>query len=280
MIKKVKDGIDKVKNYLVSAKDFDKALDEILKENTNDDKLNDVLKFIKYGYFDQDAENGRNKGQMVANLDFAIAIEEARRQRNEIEERKQEAKEQGVELPSSEESDKNAPPSTGSKTQEDTTDTTDATDVNNTDSTNQGLTPAQPVNQSSDQVLTENPLDSKTAPEPIDAGVQTTPDDKVVVDNAVPVEENPLDTGMGEQELKEQSTIAEGYETNSLKASLDASKYVMQIGFRESGRIDNITKALAEGDTSKYEAFIKEIVDFLIEKGYNKNLAEVTTKGK
>ena len=278
MIKKVKDGIDKVKNYLVSAKDFDKALDEILKENTNDDKLNDVLKFIKYGYFDQDAENGRNKGQMVANLDFAIAIEEARRQRNEIEERKQEAKEQGVELPSSEESDKNAPPSTGSKTQEDTTDTTDATDVNNTDSTNQGLTPAQPVNQSSDQVLTENPLDSKTTPEPIDAGVQTTPDDKVVVDDTVPVDSNPLDTGMGEQELKEQSAIAEGYETDSLKASLDASKYVMQIGFRESGRIDNITKALAEGDNSKYEAFIKEIVDFLIEKGYNKNLAEVTAK--
>lgn len=278
MIKKVKDGINKVKNYLISAKDFDKALDEILKENTNDDKLNDVLKFIKYGYFDKDAENGRNKGQMVANLDFAIAIEEARRQRKEIDERQKEAKEQGVELPSSEESDKGAPSSTGSKTQEDTTGTIDTTDTNNTSSTNQTLTPVQPVNQSSDQTLTENPLDSKQDSEPIDAGVQTTPDDKVVVDDTVPVEANPLDTGMGEQELKEQSAIAEGYETDSLKASLDASKYVMQIGFRESGRIDNITKALAEGDNSKYEAFIKEIVDFLIEKGYNKNLAEVTAK--
>ena len=275
MIKKVKGGIEKVKNYLISAKDFDKALDEILKENTNDDKLNDVLKFIKYGYFDQDAENGRNKGQMVANLDFAIAIEEARRQRNKIEERKKEAKEQGVELPSSEESDEDGVPSTGSKTQKDTT---DATDTNNTDSTNQELNPAQPVNQSSNQTLTENPLDSKTTPEPIDVGVQTTPDNKVVVDDTVPVDSNPLDTGMGEQELKEQSTIAEGYETDSLKASLDASKYVMQIGFIESGRIDNITKALAEEDNSKYEAFIKEIVDFLIEKGYNKNLAEVTAK--
>ena len=275
MIKKVKDGIDKVKNYLISAKDFDKALDEILKENTSDDKLNDVLEFIKYGYFDQNAENGRNKGQMVANLDFAIAIEEARRQRKEVEERKKEAKEQGVELPSSEKSNEDGVPSTGSKTQEDTT---DATDANNTNSTNQGLNPAQPVAQSSNQTLTENPLDSEKAPEPIDAGVQTTPDDKVVVDDTVPIDSNPLDTGMGEQELKEQSAIAEGYETNSLKASLDASKYVMQIGFRESGRIDNITKALAEGDTSKYEAFIKEIVDFLIEKGYNKNLAEVTAK--
>lgn len=281
MIKKVKDGIDKVKNYLISAKDFDKALDEILKENTNDDKLNDVLKFIKYGYFDKDAENGRNKGQMVANLDFAIAIEEARRQRKEIEERKQEAKEQGVELPSSEESNEDGVPSTGSQTQEDTTDTigaTDTTNTNNTGSTNPTLTPVQTVNQSSDQTLTENPLDSKITPEPTDIGVQTTPDDKVVVDDTVPVDSNPLDTGMGEQELKEQSAIAEGYETDSLKASLDASKYVMQIGFRESGRIDNITKALAEGDTSKYEAFIKEIVDFLIEKGYNKNLAEVTAK--
>ena len=275
MIKKVKGGIEKVKNYLISAEDFDKALDEILKENTNDDKLNDVLKFIKYGYFDKDAENGRNKGQMVANLDFAIAIEEARRERKEIEERKKEAKEQGVELPSSEESNKDDAPSTGSKTQEDTT---DATDTNNTNFNNQRLTPVQPVAQSSNQTLTENPLDSKQVPEPEDAGVQTTPDDEVITDDKVPVEANPLDTGMGEQELKEQSAIAEGYETSSLKASLDASKYVMQIGFKESGRIDNITKALAERDTSKYEAFIKEIVDFLIEKGYNKNLAEVTAK--
>lgn len=254
MIKKAKDGIDKVKNYLRNAKDFDKALSNVVNENTGDKQLDEALHFLKYGYFSEDVENARMKGQLVTNLDLGIVIEEARKERKTAYERKAEAKAQGVELPTNDETS-----STGGKTQEKPIDKSDTvkTDKNK---------------------VTENLADVTNKPEQVDVGVQVKPDEKPIIDDNIPVGDNPLDTGMGEKELQEQAAIASGYETNSLKASLDASKYVMRIGFKESGRIDNITKALENGDNSKYESFIKEIVDFLIERGYSKNLAEVTAK--
>lgn len=254
MIKKAKDGIERVKNYLRNAKNFDKALSNIVNENTGDTKLDDALHFLKYGYFSEDAENARMKGQLLTNIDLEIAIEEARKERKKADERRQEAAAQGVELPTTDDI-----PSTGRKTQEKPTNQSDTAKTDK-------------------DKITENPADVTNKPEKVDVGVQVKPDEKPIVDDNVPAGDNPLDTGMGERELQEQAAIASGYETNSLKASLDASKYVMRIGFKESGRIDNITKALENGDNSKYESFIKEIVDFLIEKGYSKNLAEVTAK--
>lgn len=258
MIKKAKDGIERVKEYLRNAEDFDTALSNIMKENTGNKKLDEALHFIRYGYFVNDAENARMKGQLVTNLDLGIAIEEARKERKTADERRQEAAEQGVELPTNEPIN-DTTPSTGDETQGSSADMSNTT-------------------ESDETPITENPADIVANPEPINTGTQTTPDAAPIVDDTIPAEENPLDTGMGERELQEQAAIASGYETDSLKASLDASKYVMQIGFKESGRIDNIAKALADGDNSKYESFIKEITDFLVGRGYSQNLAEVTAK--
>ena len=249
---KAKDGIEQVKEYLRNAEDFDEALNRVMNENTGNSKLDEALHFLKYGYFINDAENGRMRGQLASNIELGIAIEDARKERTKADERREEAAEQGVELPSSEETN-NDSPSTGEETQTGTTGTTNT---------------APPV--------TANPADTTSQPEVTNTGTQITPDTAPVTDTSIPAGENPLDTGMGERELQEQAAIASGYETDSLKASLDASKYVMQIGFKESGRLDNITKALANGDASKYEDFIKEITDFLISRGYSKNLAELT----
>lgn len=252
MLNKAKDGVEQVKEYLRNAEDFDEALNRVMNENTGNSKLDEALHFLKYGYFINDAENGRMRGQLASNIELGIAIEDARKERAKADERREEAAEQDVELPSSEETN-NDSPSTGEETQTGTTGTTNA---------------APPV--------TANPADTISQPEVTNTGTQITPDAAPITDTSIPAGENPLDTGMSERELQEQAAIASGYETDSLKASLDASKYVMQIGFKESGRLDNITKALANGDASKYEDFIKEITDFLISRGYNKNLAELT----
>jgi hypothetical protein len=252
MLNKAKDGVEQVKEYLRNAEDFDEALNRVMNENTGNSKLDEALHFLKYGYFINDAENGRMRGQLASNIELGIAIEDARKERAKADERREEAAEQDVELPSSEETN-NDSPSTGEETQTGTTGTTNA---------------APPV--------TANPADTTSQPEVTNTGTQITPDAAPITDTSIPAGENPLDTGMSERELQEQAAIASGYETDSLKASLDASKYVMQIGFKESGRLDNITKALANGDASKYEDFIKEITDFLISRGYNKNLAELT----
>lgn len=252
MLNKAKDGVEQVKEYLRNAEDFDEALNRVMNENTGNSKLDEALHFLKYGYFINDAENGRMRGQLASNIELGIAIEDARKERAKADERREEAAEQDVELPSSEETN-NDSPSTGEETQTGTTNTTNT---------------APPV--------TANPADTTSQPEVTNTGTQITPDAAPITDTSIPAGENPLDTGMSERELQEQAAIASGYETDSLKASLDASKYVMQIGFKESGRLDNITKALANGDASKYEDFIKEITDFLISRGYGKNLAELT----
>lgn len=252
MLNKAKDGVEQVKEYLRNAEDFDEALNRVMNENTGNSKLDEALHFLKYGYFINDAENGRMRGQLASNIELGIAIEDARKERTKADERREEAAEQDVELPSSEETN-NDSPSTGEETQ------TGTTGITNT---------APPV--------TANPADVALQPEVTNTGTQITPDAAPITDTSIPAGENPLDTGMSERELQEQAAIASGYETDSLKASLDASKYVMQIGFKESGRLDNITKALANGDASKYEDFIKEITDFLISRGYSKNLAELT----
>lgn len=252
MLNKAKDGVEQVKEYLRNAEDFDEALNRVMNENTGNSKLDEALHFLKYGYFINDAENGRMRGQLASNIELGIAIEDARKERTKADERREEAAEQDVELPSSEETN-NDSPSTGEETQTGTTNTTNT---------------APPV--------TANPADTTSQPEVTNTGTQITPDAAPITDTSIPAGENPLDTGMSERELQEQAAIASGYETDSLKASLDASKYVMQIGFKESGRLDNITKALANGDASKYEDFIKEITDFLISRGYGKNLAELT----
>lgn len=252
MLNKAKDGVEQVKEYLRNAEDFDEALNRVMNENTGNSKLDEALHFLKYGYFINDAENGRMRGQLASNIELGIAIEDARKERAKADERRKEAAKQDVELPSSEETN-NGSSSTGEKTQTRTTGTTNT---------------APPV--------TANPADTTSQPEVTNTGTQITPDAAPITDTSIPAGENPLNTGMSEKELQEQAAIASGYETDSLKASLDASKYVMQIGFKESGRLDNITKALANGDASKYEDFIKEITDFLISRGYGKNLAELT----
>lgn len=269
-INKSKAAIEKVKKYLREADDFDEALSNIMNESTEDKKLNDLLQFIKYGYFDRTMQNGRMKGQINSNLDLAIAINEAKAERNKAKEREKEAAEQGIVLPENNEEEQ-----VGTTTSSSTGSTTG---TNTTAVTPPASSPATPP-AAPPTPVPENPAnDTATSNNEDTNGVQTEPDKGPIVDNSVPIDKNPLDLEFTDTELREQAVIASGYETDSLKASLDASKYVMQVGFKESGRIDAITKALSEGDTSKYEEFIKEVADFLISRGYNNRLAEVISK--
>lgn len=273
-INRAKAGIEKVKKYLIDADDFDEALSKVMNENTENKELNDILQFLKYGYFDRSMQNGRMKGQLNSNLDLGIAIEEAKAERTKAENRAQEAAEQGVVLPDNNEEEQEGTTtdsSTGSETGTNTAAVAPPVTPTTVPPTTPPAAPSTPVPENpANDIATSNNEDNN--------GVQTEPDKGPIVDNSIPVDKNPLDLELTDAELREQAIIASGYETDSLKASLDASKYVMQVGFKESGRIDAITKALSEGDTSKYEEFIKEVADFLVSRGYNNRLAEVISK--
>ena len=273
-INRAKAGIEKVKKYLRDSDNFDEALSKIMNENTENKELNDILQFLKYGYFDRSMQNGRMKGQLNSNLDLGIAIEEAKAERTRAENRAQEAAEQGVVLPDNNEEEQEGTTTDSSTGSEIGTNTTAAVPPITSPATLPATPPIAPPTS-----VPENPANDTAVSNNEDTnGVQTEPDKAPIVDNSIPVDKNPLDLELTDDELREQAVIASGYETASLKASLDASKYVMQVGFKESGRLDAITKALSEGDTSKYEEFIKELTDFLISRGYDKRLAKITAK--
>lgn len=305
-INKAKDSIKKVKEYLMNAENFSEAYQKVMNENTGIEEVDNALHFIKYGYFsgrhrEHGLDNPRITGQRTYDSDFTIAVLEARVEREKADKRKKEAEEQGVELPTDDSSNA-ATPSTGTDTnaaQNQTADNsaapqptptpapqptpqqTQPTNTSPATSPTPTSTPAPATNSNIPNTPTsvpQNPADDTSQPEPDTSGLPTEPEESPIIDTQGLIDENPSDADMTEQQLKEQAAIAETSETDDIKASIDANKYVMQVGFKESGRLDAISDALSRNDDSKYLEFIKEIVDFLVNRGYNRTLAEQVAK--
>lgn len=252
MNKKVKNSIKLIENYLRNAENIDEAINNIIDEKVNN-KLRDALAFIKYGYFSENFNNPRSRGQLLANAEVASIINKIKKERKDNNQREEEAKEQGVELPTN---DNN--PSTGEET------ITDSNNIDNSDNTN--------TNKTNDNITgnseTNNELET----------IFGVPENNPITDKEIPIGENPITVEMDEKEIADLNTIAESYASDSLKALLDGNKFVMQKVYTESGRIDEINKKLSEGDPSAYNNFINEIVEFLKIRGYNEQLSQITAK--
>lgn len=260
LINRTNDYIDIVKNYIRNSENIDEAIERVYAENTGNKKVDEALHFLKFGYQVQD-EN-KAKGQNLINLQLGLLISKAKEEREADNKRQEDADKLGVKLPQSEEQqveeqeDEDIP--TGKETQQAQQSQDDTSDVSNETSE-----------------VKSNPAQQKPIETPINTGVQTTPDDAPIVDKTLPVENPDKETELTEQQKKEAAAIAEGYETPNLKASLDAGRYVMQIGFTKPHVFEEITEAKSRGDNSKEEAFIKEITDFLISRGYGEAFAKI-----
>ena len=68
-------------------------------------------------------------------------------------------------------------------------------------------------------------------------------------------------------------TFDESYDTDSLRGEIKARQYVMQVGFKNEYRLNEITESLAKGDTSKRDALLNEITNYLVQQGFELNLA-------
>lgn len=253
--KKVDDYIDEIKKYLRNIDDFDKAVENLLVNKTGNKKIDEAINFLNYGYINPNLGHDIATDEMLRTAQLSAAIEEIRKERNKDNQRVQEAAEEGVDIPET------VVPSTGESTESVTTDTTSTTSTTDTTDT------AKPKQ-----------TETITVDELRKAGVQSSPDKEIIIDNDIPVETEYTEEKMTSTELEEASKIASGYETEEVKATLDASKYVMQIGYTKAEKLDEITESLNKEDNSKYDELIKEITDFLINKGYNKNIAEVSAK--
>lgn len=246
--------LDLVKNYLTNAENLDDAVQRIMNNNTGNTKLDEALSYLRYmADPSTDIELG-GKGQFMTNLRLTDIIESERKKRKDAEKANAEAERNGVGVPPSNEegaTNSNNPPSTGGV--QGTGTVTPATPAAPASAPETAAVP--PASPASDT----KPAPAKPAPVAGAAPDLGGGDDHLTNPMAVDNTADPLD---------------ESYDTPSLKAEIKARQYVMQIGFKNPARLDEIAKALAEGDISKRDAFFTEVANFLIKQGFDAVVAK------
>lgn len=253
-INKINDSIDKIREYVRNAEDFDDAIQRVTIGNTGNKQLDEILAFLKYGYT-LDNASPRGLGQKLINLNFAGMLQSLKAEKTKADKMNEEANNKGVHIPTKEEENNGVeeaatdgnPPSTGER---------------------EGTKPAEPARPT-------RPVESANDSS---VGVVEEDEDSYEPASDTPIDKEEDDTALTQQQLAEQAALADAYATDNLKAQLDAGKYVVQISFKEQGRIEAINNALQQGDRSKYDEFINELTKFLIKQGYSKELSEIVAK--
>ena len=252
--------LERIKNYLATVDDIDDAVQKILNENTGNERVDEALHYLRYlGDDFTDIQLG-GKGQFTTNMTMDDIIETERKKRDNAIIANTEAENEGVgtpPAPSQELTQSNDVPSTGSQAQSETTSTTNTkSTVNN----NQPTIPSQPTQSQSQPTSTVSPTNT-----------------------FVPDERNP-DLGGGDDGLPnpmkvDTSTdvIDDSDNTPSLRGEIKARQYIMQIGFKNEARLNEITESLAKEDNSKRDALLNEVVDYLTKQGFEINLARNVT---
>lgn len=267
-IKKINSYIDDIKKYLRNSKDLEYAIYEILDEETKDKKLNEALKFLKYGYYSLSEDKIKDKGQLFIDAQIEAVIEGVRKERKEAQQTRQEGEEFGTPLPEETNEDTEQEVSDGAVTDisPSTGNNTEAVIINTNNNKQTGNAVADNI-----QFPVEGNNES--------AGQITSDEEIIIIDDDIPVYEE-KDEELTEQQLKEQAAIAEQDKAGVNKVDIESIAYITKAFYSEQGRIDNITKDLLNGDTKSYDKFIQELVDFLVTRGYNKRAAEVSAKNQ
>ena len=233
--------LDRVRNYLKSADDLDEALDRIYAENTGIDSVDEALHYLRYLSDDFLDISLGGRGQFMTNMSIDAIIEEERNKRNNAEKANAEAEEEGVGTPPAPEEEQqpdNSSPSTGEEQRTETaTPTTSAPQP-------QPITQPTPNNENRPQPQADTDLGGG--------------DDRLNNPADIDTSADPLD---------------ESYDTPSLRGEIKARQYIMQVGFKSEARLNEITDALDKGDTSKRDAFLNEVTNYLVKQGFDINLS-------
>lgn len=259
---KVNDAFNTIENYFKNSDDLDKTVNDLLTGNNIDKKIKEAMDIIKYGYIPLDKPTDVTLSRIDINQRFDKLIDKIRKGKEEVKDLQEEAKDNGVTIPTDEEFNEEQ---NEEQTEEQDTETPSSTG---------DLTPSDIIGATSTKKDDESETKTNTESQGVDLGEK--PVD--VVDKTAAAATIGTEEQENETLLKENAAIAAGYETPMLKASLYAGKYIAIIGTKESGRLQAITDALANKDYSKYNAFINEIKEILISQGYGKNIAEAAAK--
>lgn len=254
--------LNRIKNYLKSVEDLDAAIDNLLAENTSNAKVDEALHYLRYLGDEMTDISLGGKGQFTTNMQMFDIIETERRNRQAANDMNEGTNEDGLgNAPSNDDAgDGNNPPSTGGVQEAESVTTTNVAGPANTS--------PQPTQAPQPQPTTSTPTTDSQSQSQSQAQSQSQlqqgePD--------LGGGDDMLDNPMKTDEINE--AFDESYDTPSLRGEIQARQYVMQIGFKEPYHIKEIADALAAGDTSKRDALYKEVINFLVKRGFDRNLA-------
>lgn len=251
------DYLKTIEKYLDGVDNVDEAITNLLQGNVNNKKLKDSFTYLRYGYVNPKGQESKgDTEQLLTNIMLDDIFDKARKKEEDKRKLQEEAARENIPLPEPDEAEVESPPSTGEEI------------IANP------AAPAAPANPNQ----TTPPVEGTSTVNSSEPVPTREPEPIVPKTTGHEGEEDPTAVTLTREEEETQRIMAEGQNTPAVKADLDVRKYVTMIGFKEEGRINDITRALEAGDTSKLLSFIKEVTDFLISRGYDPTLASVIAK--
>lgn len=302
-MKKIDGYIKLVEDYLRNESDIDDAVNILMNGFVDNKKLKDAIDYLRYGLQDY-SSNEAFIGQAELNKKLSDIINKIKKERSKNESIAKEAEEEGTPIVTSEEvsekednavkddaskeKEKEEPviigaahieEGTGSEEKDTTEENRSEEDVTENPSSTGGET-------GTSTVVAENPADTESNGSEINGsetnGSETHAasevekaiaeegknDEGTIAPDTPNIYEGAEDESMTEGQAEVIQAIDEGTNTERFRAELVASEHIAIIGLTNPARIKEIADAYEQGDTSKYDALIKEVVD-KIRKKYN-----------
>ena len=297
-MKKIDGYIKLVEDYLRNESDIDDAVNRIMNGRADNKELKDAIDYLRYGLQNY-SSNEAFIGQTALNKKLSDIINKIKKERSKNEAIAKEAEEEGTPIVTSEEV---------SEKEDDAAEDDASKEKKKEEPVIIGSAPVEEGTGSEEEGTTEeNESEEGTAESPSSTGGETRTG-TVVAENPADTEGNSseangsethaaseVEKAIADEGKSDEGTIAkdtpniyegaeeeivsddqaeviqaidEGTNTERFRAELVASEYIAIIGLTNPARIKEIADAYEQGDTSKYDALIKEVVD-KIRKKYN-----------
>lgn len=297
-MKKIDGYIKLVEDYLRNESDIDDAVNRIMNGRADNKKLKDAIDYLRYGLQDY-SSNEAFIGQSALNKKLSDIINKIKKERSKNESIAKEAEEEGTPIVTSEEvsegkddktkddaskeKEKEEPVIIGPASIEEST-STEEKDVAGENKSEEGATESPSSTGSetgTSTVVAENPADTESngsetnssemhASSEVEKAIanEGKNDEETIAKDTPNIYEGAEEEIVSDDQAEVIQAIDEGTNTERFRAELVASEHIAIIGLTNPARIKEIADAYEQGDTSKYDALIKEVVD-KIRKKYN-----------
>lgn len=302
-MKKIDGYIKLVEDYLRNEPDIDDAVNKIMNGRADNKKLKDAIDYLRYGLQDY-SSNEAFIGQSALNKKLSDIINKIKKERSKNESIAKEAEEEGTPIITSEEvsegkDDKTKDDASKEKEKEEPVIIGSAPIKEGTSSEKEGTTEKNGSEEGATEspsstgsetgigtVVAENPADTETnssetngsetngsethASSEVEKAIadEGKSDEGTIAKDTPNIYEGAEEEIVSDDQAEVIQAIDEGTNTERFRAELIASEHIAIIGLTNPARIKEIADAYEQGDTSKYDALIKEVVD-KIRKKYN-----------